>query len=455
MKNKAALTAVTSILCASLLAGCSYFPAIKLPEGETTMTLVSTTSKPSESETVTQTETAATEAKDPVEEADKAFADFLEGKVSLSTSGCFDKDNGRKYLELGFGDYTFDELKKALRFDEVSGSRARYALVHCGDDGIREMALCFARIDGGARSVLCLIGCENGKLVMNGFLEQQRADEYRLYDSGYLKADVVTSEGVNRSVLIRIENGGKCSEVFTYNEYRGPVAKAIIKHLSKSEEETGEGFEGLPKEFLIREYISDGKVMINVGDYSTYESEKKLEQEFVDKLKSLGAEEVPFEHMMNIASAKEYLTKETTWTTIKSEDETTASAGVAEVAGKFSISVYPDPSKSEYTGLGNIVTVLCSGNGTDMRFVCDSDDVTVILDKGFWNMNTDSFVKESELFNIQTKVGTVYQFNCVPQDIFPYYRLRAAKGNYSAEWLVLKSKDNGVTVIKSSMKGTA
>ena len=159
--------------------------------------------------------------------------------------------------------------------------------------------------------------------------------------------------------------------------------------------------------------------------------------------------------MMNLASAKKYISKDASWTTIKGEDETTSSAGVAEVAGMFSISVYPDPEKPEYTALGNVVTVLCSGNGTDMRFVCDKDDVTVILEKGFWNMNTDSFVKESELFNIQTKVGTVYQFNCVPQDVFPYYRLRAVKGNYSAEWLVLKSKDNSVTVIKASMKGTA
>ena len=161
------------------------------------------------------------------------------------------------------------------------------------------------------------------------------------------------------------------------------------------------------------------------------------------------------ENISNFALIKEYISKETKWTNVKAEEETTSSVGVAEVAGNFSISVYPDPEKPEYTALGNVVTVLCSGNGTDMRFVCDSDDVTVILEKGYWNMNTDSFVKESELFNIRTKTGTVYQFNCVPQDVFPYYRLRAVKGNYSAEWLVLKSKDNSVTVIKSSMKGTA
>ena len=290
---------------------------------------------------------------------------------------------------------------------------------------------------------------------MNALLEQSRPDEYRLYEGGYLKSDVVTSDGVNKSVLIKIESGGKCSEVFTFNEYKGPVAKAVIRHLSKSEEETGEGFDGLPKEFIVREYISDGKIKISVSKYSENESEKKLEEQFVEKLKSLGAEEITLDEIMNLASAKEYISKETKWTTVKAAEETTSSVGVAEVAGNFSISVYPDPEKPEYTALGNVVTVLCSGNGTDMRFVCDSDDVTVILEKGYWNMNTDSFVKESELFNIRTKTGTVYQFNCVPQDVFPYYRLRAVKGNYSAEWLVLKSKDNSVTVIKSSMKGTA
>lgn len=453
MRSKSALIVTSTILSITLLAGCSYFPAIKFPESETTMTVKSTSAKPSESETAT--ETAVTETTNTADEAEKAFADFIKGERTLSTSGCFEKDTAKNYLDLTYGTYNFEQLKTALRYDEMSGSMVRYALVHCGDDGIREMAVGFGLIDGGACSVLCLIGYEDGNLVMNALIEQQRPDEYRLYESGYLKSDVVTSEGVNKSVLIRIETGGKCSEVFTYNEYKGPVAKAIIKHLSKSEEETGEGFEGLPNDFLIREYISDGKIKINVWKYSENEEEKKLEETFIDKLKSLGAEEIAFEEMMKLASAKEYISKEVSWTMVKGEDEKPSSAGVADVAGRFSISVYPDPEKPEYSELGNVVTVLCSGNGTDMRFVCDSDDVTVILEKGFWNMNSNSFVKETEVFNVQAKKGTVYQFNCVPQDVFPYYRLRAVKGNYEAEWLVLKSKDNKVNVIKSSMKGTA
>ena len=88
-----------------------------------------------------------------------------------------------------------------------------------------------------------------------------------------------------------------------------------------------------------------------------------------------------------------------------------------------------------------------------MRFVCDSDDVTVILEKGAWDMNTDTFATEKEIFKVQAKAGLVYQFNCVPGDVFPYYRIRAVKGSFVAEWLVLKSKDNKVTVIKSSFKG--
>ena len=114
MKKKAALTAVASILCASLLAGCSYFPAIKLPEGETTMTVRSMPSKPSESETASQTETAETEPVNPADEADKAYAGFIEGKVSVSTSGCFEKDGGKSYLDLASGTFNLDELKKTV-----------------------------------------------------------------------------------------------------------------------------------------------------------------------------------------------------------------------------------------------------------------------------------------------------------------------------------------------------
>ena len=451
--RKTALTAAAAFLCISLFTGCSYVPALVLPSDETTAQVTKVLS--SEYEVPTENVPDESKALDPAAAADKAYSDFILGKNKISTSGCFEKDQGRKYLDLGYGSYNFEELKKALRFDASSGSRARYALVHCGDNGIHEMAISFAHIDGGKASALCLIGYEDGNLVMNALLEQQRPDEYRLYDSGYLKSDVVTYDGVNKSVLIRIESGGKCSEVFTYNEYKGPVAKAIIRHLNKSEEESGEGFESLPNDFLIREYISDGKVKINVWCYSEYEYEKKLEEKFVEKLKSLGAEEIPFEDMMKLASAKEYISKDAVWTNCTGEDEAPSSAGAADVAGSFSISIYPDSEKPEYTALGNVVTVLCGGNGKDIRFVSDSDNVTVILEKGFWDMNTDSFVKEEEVFNIQTKTGTVYQFNCVPQDIFPYYRIRAVKGSYSAEWLVLNSKDNGVTVIKSSMKGTA
>ncbi|MBO4449671.1 MAG: hypothetical protein J5777_03725 [Clostridiales bacterium] len=453
MKKITALTLAGTMLCTSLLAGCSYFPAIRLPETESKMTVIATSSNPSES--VSETLPAETKITNPAEEADKAYADFLDGKIVLSTSGCFEKDGGKMYLDLGYGSYNFEDLKRALRFDAASGSRIRYALVHCGDNGIHEMAICFANIDGGKASALCLVGYEEGNLVMNALLEQQRADEYRLYDTGYLKSDTTTSEGVNKSVLIRIESGGKCSEVFTYNVYKGATAKAIIRHLSKTEEESSEGYEGLPNDFVVREYISEGKVKFNIdtAKFSTYEYEKKLEEKFIEKIKSLGAEEISIDEMVKLAEAKDYIQKEVTWTTIRSEEEAPSSAAVADVAGRFTLSIYMDPESPDYSALGNVVNVLCSGNGTDMRFVCDSDDVTVIFEKGYWDMNTDSFVKEKELFNIKTKTGTVYQFNCVPQDIFPYYRLRAVKGNYSAEWLVLKNKDNKVTEIKSSMKG--
>lgn len=455
MKKITALTLAGVMLCTSLLAGCSYFPAIKLPEGETTMTVVSTLSNSLESGSESETKPAENKPANPAEEADKAYADFIEGKISLSTSGCFEKDGGRTYLDLGYGSYNFEDLKKALRFDAASGSRIRYALVHCGDNGIHEMALCFALIDGGKASVLCLIGYEDGNLVMNALLEQQRPDEYRVYDTGYLKSDITTSEGVNRSVLIKVESGGKCSEVFTYNVYRGATAKSMIKHLAKGEEESAEGYEGLPNDFVVREYISEGKIKFNTDTekLSQYEYERKLEEQFIEKIKSLGAEEITIDEMVKLAEAKDYIAKEVTWTSVRSEEEAPSSAGVVDVAGRFTLSVFMDPESPDYSGLGNVVNVLNSGNGTDMRFTCDSDDVAVILEKGYWDMNTDSFVKEKEIFNIKTKNGTVYQFNCVPQEIFPYYRLRAVKGNYSAEWLVLKSKDNKNIEIKSSMKG--
>lgn len=453
MNGKVLKTAACALIGTFVLSGCSYFPA-KMPD------FFPTDPKPAASSsaaptTAPSTETAPSEtsAANPEEAARKAYSDFIEGKIKVSTSGCFDKDSGRSYLDLTSGTYSIEEMKKAVRFDKSFGSVARYAIVDCGRDGLPELAVCFDMLDHGTSSFIGIIGYENGNLVMNSIIEEKVPNEYRLYDGGYLESATMPFKGLYKMVLIKVETGGKCTEVFTYSEYQGSYAANIIKHLKKSEEESGEGFENLPNDFIIREFISEGQVVISVSGWSESEADRNLEEQLVSKLRSLGAQEVGDEKMKELASTKEYTAKEVAWTDLSSENTSPSSAGIAKVAGNFSITVYMDPESSEYTGLGNVVHALNSGNGTDMRFVCDSNDVTVILEKGAWDMNTDKFATEKEIFNVQAKAGIVYQFNCVAGDVFPYYRIRAVKGSFNAEWLVLKNKDNKVTVIKSSYSG--
>lgn len=451
MNGKVMKTAACALLGAFFLSGCSYLPA-KAPELTTadqrTLSSEIQTSDPS-----AQTAPSDTTAPNPADAAVKAYTDFISGNNKVSTSGCFDKDSGRSYFDLTYGTYSLEEMKKAVRFDSGFGSTARYVVIDCGKDGMPELAVCLELLDHGTSSVICIIGYDNGTLVMNSIIEEKVPNEYMLYDSGYIESATIPFRGMYKMVLIKVENGGKCSEVFTYSEYQGSLAANIIKHLRKSEEETGTGFENIPNDFIVREFVSEGKVVISVGEWSGSESDKALEEQLVSRLKTLGAEVVSDEKMKELASTKEYLTKEVAWTDCSSETAATSSAGIAKVAGNFQITVYMDPESSEYTGLGNVVHALNSGNGTDMRFVCDSDDVTVILEKGAWDMNSDVFAPEREIFNVQVKAGLVYQFNCVPGDVFPYYRIRAVKGSFSAEWLVLRNKDNKMTVIKSSFKG--
>ena len=446
MKRKTSIIAACAVAFALLITGCSYFPAIP-----------SDLHFPSAGSSVTGTETAPTETKapDPAEEAVKAYADFILGKNKVSTSGCFDKEGSSSYLDLGSGSFNLDELKKALRFDVAAGSKAHYAVLDCGGDGVGEMAISFDTLDHSEASVICLIGYQEGSLVMNALIEEKTPGEFKLYESGYLKSDSMPSKGIYKMVVLKTEAGGKCKEAFTYADYLGPSAAQIVLHADTTGRETIDGYESIPADFLIREYIADGKVMISVGRWSSSEGDKSYEENFVSKLKTLGAEEITDEKMNTLSSVKEYTAKEVAWTDCTGEGATPSSVGVADVAGKFTITVYPNPDKIEYSNLGNVVFVLNSGDGIDMRFTSDSDDVSIVLEKGSWDMNTDTFAPEKEVFNIQTKIGTVYQFNCVPGDIFPYYRLRAVKGNYSAEWLILKTKDESVIVIQSSMKGTA
>ena len=453
MNGKVLKTAACALISAFVLSGCSYFPA-KMPD------LFPTDSKaaaPYSAEQTTQpsseTATSETTTVSPADAALKAYSDFMEGKIKVSTSGCFDKDSGRSYFDLTLGSYDIEEMKKAVRFDASFGSVARYAIVDCGRDGLSELAVCFEMLDHGTSSFIGIIGYEDGNLVMNSIIEEKVPNEYRLYDGGYLESSTMPFRGLYKMVLIRVETGGKCTEVFTYSEYQGSYAANVIKHLRKTEEESGSGYENLPNDFLIREFISEGQVVICVSGWSSSEADRNLEEQLVNKLRSLGAQEVGEDKMTELASTKDYTAKEVSWTAVNAVNTTPSSAGIAKVAGNFSITVYMDPESSEYTGLGNVVHALNSGNGTDMRFVCDSDDVTVILEKGAWDMNTDKFAPEKEIFNVQAKAGIVYQFNCVAGDVFPYYRIRAVKGSFTAEWLVLKSKVNKVTVIKSSIKG--
>lgn len=458
MKKKAFKSAVCAVLSLFLFTGCSYFPA-EMPDIFPTGTQASASAPGS----TTQTETAAPSASTAPSEATeasqadkavKAYTDFISGKTKVSTAGCFEKDGGRTYLDLAYGTYTFDEMKKAVRFDSSFGSTARYAVVDCGKDGLPELAVSLEMLDRSSSSVICLIGYADGNLVMNAMIEEKVPNEYRLYDGGYLESSVIPVKGTYRMVLIRVESGGKCSEVFTYNEFTGSSAANIIKHLSRSEEESAAGFEGLTDDFMIREFISDGTIVISAGRWSASETDRALEEKFVSKLKDLGAEEVSEDKMKELTSTKEYTAKEVTWTDCGGNSESTSSVGIAAAAGRFSLTIYQDPQSPEYAGLGNVVHALNSGTGTDMRFVSDSDEVTVILEKGSWDMNTDTFAAEKEIFSVQAKAGVVYQFNCVPGDVFPYYRLRAVKGNFTAEWLVLGNKSsNKVTVIKSSING--
>lgn len=443
MKKKAAAVAVCTLLSVSFLSGCS--------SPYTADTTAVYTSDPASTLSNTETVPPETTAPDPAEEALKAYNDFLQGKNKVSTSGCFEKDGGKSYLELNYGSYSIDDLKKAVRFDPSSGSKIRYCIMDFGEDGISELALSLERLDHGESSVICVIAHESGNLVMNSIIEESDPNEYRLFESGYLKSDNMPARGIYKMNLISVTSGGKSKEVFTFSEYLGVAATEIFKHLAKAEETSAGEYESLAGDFLIREHIADGKVSISVGRWSSDETDKSLEEKFVAALKSMGAEEVTEERMTQLSATKSYTAKEASWTDESGESTTPSSSGVVDVAGRFGITIYPNPDKPEYSSLGNMVYVLNSGNGTDMRFVSDADDVTVILEKGSWDMNTDTFAPEKEIFNIQTKAGTVYQFNCVVGDVFPYYRIRAKKGTFSAEWLVLKSNDDGATVIKSSM----
>ena len=440
------------MLSAFLLSGCSYFPA-KMPDiFPTDGNLFSSQAAPTASSA--QTASQETSVEDPAKAAVTAYKDFIDGKNKISTAGCIDKEGVSSYPDLKSGSYSFEELKKAVKFDQAAGSVARYAIVDCGRDGLNELAVCCDRLDHKDASVICIIGYDNGNLVMNAFFEENAPNEYRLYDSGYLEYSVTPVRGIYKKSLIRAGEGGKCTKVFEYNEYQGSYAVNILQHLNSSGDETGEGYERIPSDFWIRELVSEGQVVISVSGWSVSESDRSLEEKLVQKIKSLDAEEVSEAKMKELSSTEEYTAAEVVWTDCSAAKDTpTSSVGFAKAAGSFNITVYFDPESPEYNGLGNVVNVLNSGSGTDMRFVSDSDDVTVILEKGSWDMNTDTFAAQKEIFNVKTKSGLVYQFNCTMGDVFPYYRIRAVKGSFISEWLVLKGSDSKVTVIKSSFSG--
>lgn len=147
------------------------------------------------------------------------------------------------------------------------------------------------------------------------------------------------------------------------------------------------------------------------------------------------------------------------FTPFRSYKKTAKTSDTATVpTSPFHLTIYSDPNKNDYRSLGKQIVKLNTAkesqpDGTDMRFVCDADDVTVTLEQVSWDETVNDFVVKRTIFSTAVEKNIVYQFNAFEGDI-PSYRLIASNSAYRVEWPVTPDMRDGETTFRLTAEKT-
>ena len=400
----------------------------------------------------TGTETAA-----PVnlDDTQQAFLSFISGDGSVTTSDVFRTDDeGVNYDGLTYGSYTFAELRAKVAALEGSPANTRYALLDLGQDGIPEMMLRFESVDPTFYNWNGLVRNNGGTLELCDWYEDGYRTDATLYVNGSLLLSGSNGAGAESTTLRRFGPDGIAETVFEQSVFQGTFANGMVYDLGKEEADLTAP---LPEEshLHVTEHAAGGRISFTADNFSKDAAIKAKEEAFLKQIAALGATRVSAEEMTKLCDLAPYCDAEVAWIPFGTDavPDAPGTPTTAAEATLFTLTVYDDPSAEDYRALGE-ATVLNKDDPslTAMRFVCDTDGVTVTLEQGEWDPAENAFVPQKAVFTVVTEAGKPYQFAAVLGETVPYYRLTATNGVYSAEWKALPDlRENTTTfVIHSS-----
>lgn len=405
----------------------------------------------------TGTDTTGTETAAPVNLTDtqQAFLSFISGDGSVTTSEVFRADDEDvNYDGLTYGTYTFAELRAKVAALEGSPANTRYALLDLGQDGIPELMLRFESVDPTFYSWNGLIRNNGGTLELCDWYEDGYRVNATLYLNGCLMLSGSNGAGATGTTVRRFGPDGIAATAFEIAEYHGSFANGMVYDLGKKDADLTAP---LPDESALHvtEYTDESGISFAADNFSKDAEIKAKEDAFLKQIAAFGATRITAEEMAKLCDTTDFLGTEVAWIpfgTDAAPDEPGTPTTAAE-ASLFTLTVYDDPSAEDYRALGT-ATVLNKADPslTAMRFVSDTDGVTVTLEQGEWDAVENAFVAERTVCSVVAEAGKPYQFAAILGETVPYYRLTATNGVYSAEWLALPDlRENTTTfVIHSS-----
>lgn len=467
MNRKNIVRVLGIMMTVPMLAGCGKIrtnPASESPVEETETdesveVTEGTENVPSENiETTEATEvTEAPEDELPDTEAD--FKAFLEGSAKATTAESLKKDYEREneqdtYGGLSYGEYTLEELRRAVAKNQATEAAVKYTMLDCNHDGIDELFVRFEALNSSFLSWTGVIrDTEDGLQICSSYEDGYRSYA-ALYKSGYHTYGGSYSAGAHGEGIYGYRED--CSEycLFTVDNvfatYGADVAysqiedqdeayKLYMTYFSMLEEASG---------FEMRIYTSkdpdnENPLCISVENYDEGALKEK-EEAFLEEVKKNGCRIIESSEMDELSDTSMYCTEEAEWTLLDSGEELV----------DFTLTVYSDENADDYKALGDAVII----DGSDevpgwtadqlsnMRFTVDKPGVYVTLQYGSYDEDSPSgFALDGSVFTEECEPGKVYQFKAFEGETFPYFRLYANKADRYAEWFALPDMKDGET----------
>ncbi|MDO5044880.1 MAG: hypothetical protein Q4E22_06275 [Coriobacteriia bacterium] len=259
---------------------------------------------------------------DPNKEAKQAYQDFLEDKRSVKTSDFFkiDDDEGANRDGLGYGEYTYAQVKKAIEGFLYEPANVLYAFDDVNRDGVSDMIINFETADTGPSNWVGFITYKDKNLTLLSSFNDTFINEskFNIYTAGIV--EFINSYGNLATMrdVHELDHDGILqklfSETISFDGYLSHLHYDIDGPLNEKLQEES-NYLGAHSSLRVREYKKDGKKKIAVENWSEDPQLKAKEKNFIDQIVKSGVELISAEEINRLTALKSDQQEKITWET--------------------------------------------------------------------------------------------------------------------------------------------